>query len=49
MQFSGYEMKFKGEVVKSAFKAYRAIKEKDERGNSHGRRGRELRDRKREG
>ena len=32
MQFSGYKMKFKGEVVKSAFKAYRAIKEKDERG-----------------
>ena len=32
MQFSGYEKKFKGEVVKSAFKAYRTIIEKDERG-----------------
>ena len=32
MQFSGYTVKFKGEIVKSAFKAYRVLKEKDERG-----------------
>ena len=32
MPFSGYKAKFKGEIVKSAFKAYRVLKEKDERG-----------------
>ena len=32
MQFSGYEAKFKGVIVKSAFKAYREVKEKDGRG-----------------
>ena len=32
MQFSGYKVEFKGKVMKSAFKVYRELKEKDQRG-----------------